>query len=42
MGVPLCPSLNQGLQLEQEKMHADYDKLKAEEQEKERRLQKLM
>uniref|UniRef100_A0A8C5BKW6 Kinesin-like protein n=1 Tax=Gadus morhua TaxID=8049 RepID=A0A8C5BKW6_GADMO len=34
--------LNQGLQLEQEKMHADYDKLKAEEQEKERRLQKLM
>ena len=36
------PSLNQGLQLEQEKMHSDYDKLKAEEQEKERRLQKLM
>uniref|UniRef100_A0A8C5AGP8 Kinesin-like protein n=1 Tax=Gadus morhua TaxID=8049 RepID=A0A8C5AGP8_GADMO len=33
--------LNQGLQLEQEKMHADYDKLKAEEQEKERRLQKF-
>uniref|UniRef100_A0A6Q2YK97 Kinesin-like protein n=1 Tax=Esox lucius TaxID=8010 RepID=A0A6Q2YK97_ESOLU len=34
--------LNQGLQLEHRKMQSDYDKLKAEEQEKEEKLQKLV
>lgn len=35
-------SLNQGLLLEQERLLSDYDKLKAEEQEKDAKLQKLM
>ncbi|XP_018516661.1 kinesin heavy chain [Lates calcarifer] len=34
--------LNQGLLLEQERLMSDYDKLKAEEQEKDAKLQKLM
>ncbi|KAK6315397.1 hypothetical protein J4Q44_G00149260 [Coregonus suidteri] len=34
--------LNQGLQLEQRKLQSDYDKLKAEEQEKDEKLQKLV
>ncbi|KAM4601653.1 LOW QUALITY PROTEIN: kinesin heavy chain-like [Polymixia lowei] len=34
--------LNQGLLLEQERLLADYDKLKAEDQEKDSKLQKLM
>ncbi|XP_068165291.1 kinesin heavy chain-like [Antennarius striatus] len=34
--------LNQGLHLEQERHASDYDKLKAQEQEKEEKLQKLM
>lgn len=37
-----CLSLNQGLLLEQERLMSDYDKLKAEEQEKDGKLQKLM
>ena len=36
------PSLNQGLLLEQERLMSDYDKVKAEEQEKDAKLQKLM
>lgn len=35
-------SLNQGLLLEQERLMSDYDKVKAEEQEKDTKLQKLM
>lgn len=35
-------SLNQGLLLEQERLMSDYDKVKAEEQEKDAKLQKLM
>lgn len=42
---PQCPlalrSLNQKLQLELEKLQADYEKLKNEEQEKSTRLQEL-
>eukprot|EP00063_Salmo_salar_P046139 XP_014020974.1 PREDICTED: kinesin heavy chain isoform 5C-like [Salmo salar] len=34
--------LNQGLQLEQRKLQSDYDKLKAEEQQKDEQLQKLV
>ncbi|KAG7257598.1 hypothetical protein CRUP_014647, partial [Coryphaenoides rupestris] len=34
--------LNQQLQLEQQKLHGDYDKLKEKEQDKERKLQKLI
>lgn len=36
------PSLNQELLLEQERLMADYDKMKAEEQEKDAKLQKLI
>lgn len=35
-------SMNQKLQLEQEKLSADYDKLKIEDQEREMKLEKLM
>lgn len=38
----LSSSLNQGLQLEQRKLQSDYDKLKAEELEKDEQLQKLV
>lgn len=38
----LCSSMNQKLQLEQEKLSADYDKLKVEDQEREMKLEKLM
>lgn len=38
----LPPSMNQKLQLEQEKLSADYDKLKIEDQEREMKLEKLM
>jgi len=34
--------MNQKLQLEQEKLSADYDKLKIEDQEREMKLEKLM
>lgn len=39
---PLCSSWNQKLQLEQEKLSSDYDKLKLEDQERERKLEKLL
>lgn len=35
-------SMNQKLQLEQDKLTADYDKLKIEDQEREMKLEKLM
>uniref|UniRef100_A0A4W6DVX3 Kinesin family member 5C n=1 Tax=Lates calcarifer TaxID=8187 RepID=A0A4W6DVX3_LATCA len=38
----MLDDLNQGLLLEQERLMSDYDKLKAEEQEKDAKLQKLM
>uniref|UniRef100_A0A8P4GBZ4 Kinesin-like protein n=1 Tax=Dicentrarchus labrax TaxID=13489 RepID=A0A8P4GBZ4_DICLA len=38
----MLDDLNQGLLLEQERLMTDYDKLKAEEQEKDAKLQKLM
>lgn len=40
--VFLSLSLNQGLLLEQGRLRSDYDKLKAEEQEKDAKLQRLM
>lgn len=39
---PLRSSLNQKLQLEQEKLSSDYDKLKLEDQEREMKLEKLL
>lgn len=38
----VCDSLNQGLLLERERLLADCEKLKAEEQEKDAKLQKVM
>lgn len=37
----VCDSLNQGLLLERERLLSDCEKLKAEEQEKDAKLQKL-
>lgn len=39
---PLNFSLNQKLQLEQEKLSSDYNKLKIEDQEREMKLEKLL
>lgn len=39
---PLYFSLNQKLQLEQEKLSSDYNKLKVEDQEREMKLEKLL
>lgn len=39
---PLHFSLNQKLQLEQEKLSSDYNKLKIEDQEREMKLEKLL
>lgn len=39
---PLHFSLNQKLQLEQEKLSSDYNKLKVEDQEREMKLEKLL
>lgn len=39
---PLNFSLNQKLQLEQEKLSSDYNKLKVEDQEREMKLEKLL
>ena len=41
ISTSLCLSLNQGLLLEQQRLMSDYDKLKAEEQEKDAKLQRL-
>lgn len=41
-GFLVCDSLNQGLLLERERLLADCEKLKAEEQEKDAKLHKLM
>lgn len=37
-----CLSVNQALQLENRKLQSDYDKLRAEDQNKGQKLQKLM
>lgn len=42
LNYAMSSSLNQGLLLEQERLASDYEKLKAEDQEKDSKLQNLM